>query len=127
MELKKGARVYSAQNDNVGEIDRVVIQPDTGEVTHIVVRKGTFFREDKVVPYGLIAAATEDRLTLRENAGDLKDLPDFEEQHYIVANEHELMRTGGDRYVPLLYWYPPVVPPQGVPYAAAPPYATETE
>ena len=127
MQLKQGAQVYSAANDRVGEIDRVVIHPRTRVVTHIVVRKGILFKEDKVVPMSLIAAANDDRLLLREDAGDLKDLPPFEEQHYVVADEHELARTGGDRYVPMLYWYPPLVPPQGTPYAAAPPYVTETE
>jgi uncharacterized protein YrrD len=116
MEFKKDTSVFTANGEDVGRIDRVVLDPHTKEVTHVVVRKGFFFTEDKVVPISLIAGATEDKVTLREDAGDLQSLPDFEETHYVVVNEEELARSArSGRYAPPLYWYPPVTPMAGYP------------
>ena len=71
-EFKERASVVTADEQQVCRVDRVVIGPKTKEVTHIVVRKGLIFTEDKVVPINLVASATEDRVTLREDAGDLQ-------------------------------------------------------
>ena len=74
MQFVQGAGVYTADDQQVGHVDRVVIDPKTLEVTHIVVQKGFLFTEDKVVPLDLIAEANEDRVALREHAGKLLDL-----------------------------------------------------
>lgn len=83
MQFTEGAKVFTADGERVGAIDRVVLKPDTKEVTHLVVQKGFLFTEDKVVPMSLVGPATEDRVTLREDAGDLQALPDFEESHHV--------------------------------------------
>lgn len=131
MQFKQGTEVFTAKGEEVGHIDRVVMDPQTKEVSHIVVRKGFFFTEDKVVPIDLIAAATEDRVVLREDAGDLQALPPFEETHYIPANEAELRASYPAGYAPPLYWYPPYGAAMWNPYTypgyAELPYRTETE
>ena len=83
MQFKDGTSVYTFDGQDVGRVDRVVLNPKTKEVTHLVVRKGLLFAEDKIIPLHLIATATEDRVSLREGAGELDDLPPFEEIHYI--------------------------------------------
>jgi sporulation protein YlmC with PRC-barrel domain len=40
MQFKGGADVLTASNDTVGKVDRVVLDPRTKQVTHLVVRKG---------------------------------------------------------------------------------------
>lgn len=47
MQFKDGANVYTADGHTVGSIDRVVIDPRTNEVTHVVVRRRLFFTEDQ--------------------------------------------------------------------------------
>jgi uncharacterized protein YrrD len=89
MELKQDARVLTATSKDAGRVDRVVIDPKTKEVTHIVVRRGMFLTEDKVVPVSLIASATESGVTLREDAGDLSSLPKYQETHYVSAFEED--------------------------------------
>jgi uncharacterized protein YrrD len=106
--FRKGATVVTADGRQVGHTDRVVIDPATKEVTHIVVRQGVLFREDKVIPVDEILIATEDRVTLGKNADDLGELPPFEETHYIQANEAEAHYRYPKRYVPPMYWYPPM-------------------
>lgn len=107
MQFKDGTNVYTADGDQVGRIDRVVIDPRTNEVSHVVVRKGFLFTEDKVVPLDLIAGATEDMVTLREDAGDLESLPPYEEMHYVLLNEEDRPDVYGRGYARPAYWYPP--------------------
>jgi len=133
MQIKQGAHVVSATDEKLGKVDRVVIDPKTKEVTHIVVHKGLFFTEDKVVPISLVGAATEDRVTLRQDAGDLHALPDFKESHFVIANERELERSSAkELYVPPpLYWYgsPAMTYPNALDpvYTAYPPYVEEVK
>ena len=93
MRFKQNASVSTADGQEVGHIDRVVIDPKTKEVTHVVVRAGFLFTDDRVVPIELVAEATEDRLDLREYADDLHNLPKFEETHYVRAPEDENGRS----------------------------------
>jgi len=85
MRLKQHAIVVTAEGKEVGHVDRVVMDPKTKAVTHVIVHKGLLFTEDKVVPLDLIDAATEERVTLHEGAGDLQTLPVFEEKHYVMV------------------------------------------
>jgi len=108
MQFKQGANVFTSDGEKVGEIEQVVIDPKTDEVTHVVVEKGFLLTVDKVVPISLIGPATEDRVTLRENAGDLEALPDFEEKHYVMLDEDRLKEAYERGHPRPLHWYPPV-------------------
>ncbi len=90
MQFKQGVRVFTSSNADVGTVDRVVLDPQTKQVTHIVVRKGFLFTEDKVVPIHFINSATEDRVTLEDQAGDLQALPHFQESHYIPLSGEDV-------------------------------------
>jgi uncharacterized protein YrrD len=137
MQFKRGAKVFTSDGEQVGEIDRVVIDPKTDEVTHVVVEKGFLLTVDKVVPISLIGPATEDRVTLRENAGDLEALPDFEERHYVLSDEEKLREASSLGRARPLHWYPPINMTwwQGGGYLGytgffgypVPPYVVETE
>lgn len=120
MRFTENAKVLAADGDKVGEVERVVIDPKTHQVTHIVVRKGLLFKEDKAVPVDLVASATEDTVALRPDAGDLETLPPFEEEHYVIVDERELARYGvdGPSYPSPVIWYPP--------FGAAPPYVVKS-
>lgn len=130
MQFKEGASVFTWDGEEVGDIDRVVLDPKTKEVTHVVVQKGFLFTTDKIVPVSLIDVATEDRVTLREDAGDLEALPDFEEKQYFPITEIEEREVSPTGYVRPLYWYPPAgltwwgAPSYGYPL---PPYVIRTE
>ena len=133
MQFKEGASVYTARGEQVGDIDRVVLDPKTKEVSHIVVRKGFIFKTDKVVPIDLIAFTSQLQVVLREDAGDLERLPDFEEEHYIVLDETELARTEARSDFPTpLYSYLPIYSAkygaaQAHPMSRPQPYVIQTE
>src|ERR671918_2031151 len=93
MELKEGTSVYTPSGDEVGKINRFVLDPATNEVTHIIVQKGWLLPEDKVVPITMVSTATEDRVVLNQQAAELDQLPPFEETHFIELTDEEIRPT----------------------------------
>jgi uncharacterized protein YrrD len=120
MELKEGTSVFTSDGQEVGKINRFVLDPATNQVTHIVVQKGWLLPEDKVVPFEMINSATEEQVVLKDNVDDLEKLPAFEETHFVsVEEEDENPKEYARSYDPAYYWYPP---PQGVGYLGYPAY-----
>jgi uncharacterized protein YrrD len=130
MELKEGADVFTSNGEQVGKINRLVLDPGTNEVTHMVVEKGWLLPADKVVPITMINSATEDRVVLNEDSGNFEQLPAFEETHYVELTEADAIPPGNLRYqyAPAYYWYPPSgyigYPAFGAEYYGWPPVAT---
>lgn len=102
MLFKKGVNVFSSDNEKVGTLDRVVMDPKTKEVTHIIVREGFLFKEDKVVAMDLIGSVTDERIALQGSKEHLDELPDYEETHYVPRD------AAVDDDMSTLYWNPPV-------------------
>jgi len=83
MEFKLGAKVYTSDNHQVGNVDHIVLEPETKAVTHLVVRKGLLFGKDKVIPISAVQSEAPDGLILQQNSNNLDGFPDFEESHYL--------------------------------------------
>ena len=86
LEVTQDTNVYTARDEHVGSVDRIVIDPVTRRLSHVVVRKGRFFPEDKLIRMEDIATATPARINLRQNVA-LDDLLPFVEQHYVPVDE----------------------------------------
>jgi uncharacterized protein YrrD len=126
MQIQTGAQVYTSTGEKLGHVDRVVIDPHTKKVSHLVVRKGFLLKTDKVLPIDWVAAANGDRVALTLDATSLDSLPNFEEKHYVRTDETLSVAetTGGSpaplesATAPMVVWYPPVMgvyPGPGVP------------
>jgi uncharacterized protein YrrD len=111
MRLRKGDDVYSSQGEKLGTVERVVLDPETKEVTHLVVAKGLLFKTSKVIAMDMLDPAIEDKITLRNTKQAVEDFQDFEETHYVNIDQTENPRSdelpAGDQ-VPVSYWYPPI-------------------
>lgn len=107
MLFKTGVDVYSSDDEKIGTLHRVVMDPKTKEVTHIVVQRGLLFTEDKVVPMDLVGSVTEDRISLQGSKEHLDELPAYEETHYVRPDEATHGEVTSDTS-DTLYWYPPV-------------------
>jgi sporulation protein YlmC with PRC-barrel domain len=111
MEFRENAEIYTADNEKAGHLERVVIDPQTREVTHLVVRQGFIFSEDKVVPLSLVAAAAAERIVLRAEAGDLEDLPQYQQEQFVplVEAERERLEAAAAYGAPIYpyFTYPP--------------------
>jgi uncharacterized protein YrrD len=89
MEFKLGAKVYTSDNQPVGTVDHIVLEPETKAVTHLVVRKGLLFGRDKVIPVSAVQGEGPDGLILQQTSNNLDDFPDFEEKLYLAAEGEE--------------------------------------
>lgn len=87
MQIKQGAKVITSDNQDVGRVDRVVIDPSTREITHVIVRRGWLFTEDKVLPIQWVSDTVEDTLRLRALEDDLQGLPVFEEDRFVSVED----------------------------------------
>ena len=108
MQFRQGAKVFTSDGEQVGTIDRIVIEPDTREVTHLVVQKGSLFTEDKVIPVSLVKSTLEDRVILHENTGNPEKFPNFQESHFISTEGGHSPGQVPEQRKRSLYWYPPI-------------------
>jgi uncharacterized protein YrrD len=107
MQFKENAHVFTASGQDVGKIKRIVVDPKSKEMTHLVVQKGFLFTDDKVIPLDEIETATEEKVVLKEGREDLDKFPDFEETHYVKADEdHTPAHPDADELGPLAWYYP---------------------
>ena len=87
IQLQKDAKVLAANGKLIGSLERVVVNPANNVITDIVVRTGSFLKQkEKVVPVRLVAETTQDKILLRDDAGELKAFPPFEEEHIVNEN-----------------------------------------
>ena len=115
MRYKLDADIVDHSEEKVGELQHVVLNPVTKEITHLVVRKGWLFKEDKVLPESLVATANDETIQLYEFDGSLDDMPDYEDVHYIPYN-FDYEATGPSTSEPIansVLLYPPVRRPYG--------------
>jgi uncharacterized protein YrrD len=96
MQFRDNAEVQTNDGQKVGRIDRVVIDPNSKEVTHLVVQKGFLFTKDKVVPIDEVVTGSEERVVLDSKRESPDDYPDFEETHYIPARDKRPEAPGDD-------------------------------
>lgn len=80
LELSVDTKIQTADGEKLGEVDRFVVNPSRKEVTHVIVRRGALFTEERVVP---ISALHEENGVMKLRAGlDPAELPAFERGHY---------------------------------------------
>lgn len=127
MRLIKGADVYSSSGEKLGTLDRVVIDPKTREVTHIVIEKGFLFTTNKLVPIGSLNPHNEEMITLTSSEQELEEFEDYQESDYVNIDAEDY--PAGD--IESAYWYPPVSAAwwrtdMYLPYPALPVYTVRT-
>jgi uncharacterized protein YrrD len=107
IQFQKNATVVAASGQQVGSLNRVVVDPNTKVLTDIVVRTGVLFnQEERVVPIELVDETTADLIVLHEDAGDLSTFPPFEERRLIdPEGDIERPQSSGNE-VPQIYGYP---------------------
>ena len=65
--------VFDKAGQKVGEVDGVELDPVSGRIVRIIVRRGTLFRGETAIPASLIAKAGG-RITLSASADEVKKL-----------------------------------------------------
>lgn len=105
--FREGAHVVDADGTGLGDVERLVIDPSRATVTHLVIAKGFFFPDERVVPVELVTAADDERVELRGDI-ELDDLDAFESTHYLPADEHGVGGVAPEAAVgsPVIWGYP---------------------
>lgn len=105
MQFKDGTDVVTRDGEKVGSVDRVVFDPRTKKLTHLVVHKGFLLPEDKLIPIDYVGNASEDRVVLRDDiSGEMENFPDFELREYIPLGVEDAYATD---FAAPMFWYPP--------------------
>ncbi len=86
MRLELDAKVRASDGEDIGHIDRAVVDPRTNEVTDIVVRTGAVFGRDILVPRQEIERGSrhddDEAITLMLTKQELEHLPDYVAEQY---------------------------------------------
>jgi uncharacterized protein YrrD len=100
MELKKGVGVYSA-GEKIGDVTRIVIDPISGEVTHVVIGSGLVFKDERIVGAKQL---TDSEGTINVASGlDHEDFPPFEVEYTVPLDETTKADYPG--HDAPLFWY----------------------
>jgi sporulation protein YlmC with PRC-barrel domain len=103
MRYKKNASIISSDGKNIGKLDRVVIDPKNKEVTHLVANEGIVDKK-RVIPVNAVGMDDQGNISLRENQDNIGRFPEFEQTHYISADDNRDPNSQNS-----LYWYPPIL------------------
>lgn len=106
MKLKTGADIFTSAGEKLGSLDRVVLNPETKEVTHLIVEKGLFFPTNKVIPIEYVNRDVEDRIVLEKGTEELEVLPSYDPNSYVSLDSTNYPVE--DQEMEAVYWYPPL-------------------
>ena len=87
MEFKEGTSVYSSDEKNAGNIHQVVIDPETKEVTHIIILRGPLFKDDKVIPVENVVSASQESVVLNCKLEEIKAMSPLDIKKYTPLDE----------------------------------------
>ena len=85
--LKIGSDVLCADKQKAGRLDRVVLDPRTGRVTHVVVRRDRSDANSALVPIDLVASEIEagDTIVLTLTKPDFDRLPAYDPAAHAIS------------------------------------------
>ena len=72
--MKEGARVIAADGKQVGNVERVVAEPQMEQITHLLVSSGWFTKENKLIPSAWVMRMGEDVVHLRVGKDSVENL-----------------------------------------------------
>ena len=77
MDIGLGMSVYTSDGQNVGSIDRLILDPDTDQVKAAVIRKGVFLPHDIEAPREIMDSTSDGTIRLSATAAEVHSLPEF--------------------------------------------------
>lgn len=83
IEINIGA-VVENEREEIGLIERVILDHNSFEAAHLVIRRGGALHPRHILmPVEWIVTASHDRLRIARSVAELEALPNFETQHYV--------------------------------------------
>jgi sporulation protein YlmC with PRC-barrel domain len=78
--LKEGAKVVSSDRHHVGDIEKVIVDPNTETATHLLITKGLLNREKKLIPLDWVEQILEEEVELTIAKEFVENLPEYKEE-----------------------------------------------
>lgn len=71
--LKEGAKVYTADDKHVGNVDRVLADPSADRASHLIVTHGLLVPEKKLIPMHWVMMLGEEKVHLNVTEAQIKE------------------------------------------------------
>ncbi len=78
--IKNGAKVITLDDQHVGNVGEVIIDPQTDEATHLVVSEGLLLVEEKLVPISWVGDYDEEEIHLAVDRKVIENLPEYHKE-----------------------------------------------
>jgi uncharacterized protein YrrD len=89
IQFQKNATVLTANGHPLGSLHRIVVNPVSKALAGIVVRTGSLLNpEEKVVPIGLVAETSGEKVLLHSHPDTPESFEPFEERRIVDANRN---------------------------------------
>jgi len=72
--MKEGTKVIAADGEHVGHVERILADPSVDQVTHLLISRGIFGKEVKLIPLKWILKIGEDNVYLYVNKDSIEGL-----------------------------------------------------
>lgn len=78
VDIKRDSPVWRLQpHEKIGEVDRVLFDPDTGKVSALVIRRGIFFHHEVVLAIASVVEVVADIVRVEMDDATLKSLAEY--------------------------------------------------
>ena len=77
--ISRGAEVYGADDKHIGDVEQLVTDVGSNQLTHFVVGKGFLLKEHKLVPAHWVDHVADEKIYLSVEARLFDRLPDYRE------------------------------------------------
>lgn len=82
MDIALGTHVQTSDHQDLGTVDRLILDPSSGKVRAAVVRKGFLLPNDVEIPLDTLASGPADEARVPYTADQLHHLPRFQPRNY---------------------------------------------
>lgn len=84
LSVSRGTRV-EASDGHVGQVDEFLVNPQTGLITHLMLREGHLWgQKDVTIPVTQIDHISDDAVFLKLNQQDIEALPTVPVKHWLI-------------------------------------------
>lgn len=101
--INLGMHVYTNDTQDIGTVDRLILDPDQGIVRAAVVRKGFLLHDDVEVPADLLTADSNGDAHIPYSSAEINRLPRFYEGSYVTPPADYLPPMA---YPPTAFYWP---------------------
>jgi uncharacterized protein YrrD len=91
MDIELGKPVLGNDGEEIGDVERLIVDPNERVVREFMIKEGTLLSTDRIVHIDLVTRIDSDGTVHLSIASDDADsLPAFVEDRYVAPTEHEL-------------------------------------